>query len=46
VRRWKVERFFASLNNFRRLVTRYERHSHNYLGFLELACAVILTRSL
>jgi transposase len=46
VRRWKVERFFAWLNNFRRLVTRYERRAQNYLGFLELACVVILTRSL
>jgi len=45
-RRWKVERFFAWLGNFRRLVVRWERHSANYLGFLELACALILLRSL
>jgi len=41
-RRWKVERFFAWLNNFRRLVTRWERQAENYLGFLHLACIVIL----
>jgi len=41
-RRWKVERFFAWLNNFRRLVTRWERTAENYLGFLHLACIVIL----
>lgn len=45
-RRWKVERFFAWLNNFRRLPVRYERHACNYLGFLQLACAVIMLRYL
>ena len=46
VRRWKVERLFAWLNNFRRLVTRWEFHAENYLGFLRLACLVILLRHL
>jgi transposase len=45
-RRWKVERFFAWLGNFRRLVTRYERHADNYRALLELACAIIMLRSL
>ncbi len=45
-RRWKVERFFAWLGNFRRLVVRWERHASNYLGFLNLACSVILLRHL
>ena len=45
-RRWKVERLFAWLFNFRRLVTRYEYHADNYEGFLHLACAVILLRHL
>lgn len=45
-RRWKVERFFAWLGNFRRLTVRYERHAENYLGFLQLACALILLRHL
>ena len=43
-RRWKVERLFAWLHNFRRLVTRYERHAQNFLGFLKLGCIVILLR--
>ncbi len=45
-RRWKVERLFAWLYNFRRLVVRYEYHAENYLGFLHLACAMILLRYL
>ena len=45
-RRWKVERFFAWLQNFRRLVVRYERHPDNFLGMLHLACCLILMRGL
>jgi transposase len=41
-RRWKVERRFAWLQNFRRLVVRYERHADNFLAFLLLACSIIL----
>jgi transposase len=44
-RRWKVERFFAWLNNFRRLTIRWEFHAANFLGFLRLACTLILLRS-
>jgi transposase len=36
-RRWKIERLFAWLQNFRRLVVRYERHAENFLGMLTLA---------
>ena len=43
-RRWKVERLFAWLGNFRRLVVRYERHALNYLGFVQLGCILILLR--
>lgn len=43
-RRWKIERLFAWLQNFRRLVTRYERHVENFLAFVHLACIVILSR--
>lgn len=46
VRRWKVERLFAWLQNFRRLVTRYERHAANFLSFLQLGCILILLRRL
>jgi len=45
-RRWKVERLFAWLQNSRRLVTRYERRAANFMGFLHLACAIILLRHL
>jgi len=37
-RRWKVERLFAWMHNFRRLVTRWEYHIENFLGFVHLAC--------
>jgi len=43
-RRWKAGRLFAWLQNFRRLVVRYERHADNFLAFLLLACSVILFR--
>lgn len=43
-RRWRVERLFAWLKNFRRLVTRWEYKSDNYLGLLYLGCIVILLR--
>lgn len=43
-RRWKVERFFAWLMRFRRVVTRWECKAANYLGFVQLACLVILLR--
>lgn len=45
-RRWLIERIFAWFNNFRRLVTRYERKPANFLAFLQLACATILLRHL
>ncbi len=45
-RRWKVERLFAWLFNFRRLVVRYEYHAENFQGFIYLAAAVILLRHL
>jgi transposase len=43
-RRWKVERMFAWLHNYRRVVTRWERHAENYLGFVQLGCLCILLR--
>jgi len=46
VRRWKIERLFAWLFNFRRLVVRYEYHAENFQGFLQLAAAIILLRHL
>jgi transposase len=43
-RRWKIERLFAWLQNFRRLVVRHEYHAENFLGFVHLACIMILLR--
>jgi transposase len=45
-RRWKVERLFAWMHNFRRLVTRWEYHIENFLGFVHLACLQILLKHL
>jgi transposase len=46
VRRWKIERMFAWLFNFRRLVVRYEYHAENFQGFVHLGAAIILLRYL
>ena len=43
-RRWKVERLFAWLQNFRRILVRHEYHAENYLGFVQLGCTIILLR--
>lgn len=43
-RRWKVERLFAWLFCWRRLVIRYEHHAENFLGLVQLACILILLR--
>lgn len=43
-RRWKIERLFAYLGSFRRLVVRYERSAQNFLGFVQLGCIKLLLR--
>ena len=45
-RRWKIERLFAWFHNYRRIVTRWERHADNFLGMIHLASAMILLRHL
>ena len=45
-RRGKVERTFAWLGNFRRLVVRYERALKMYRAFFHVACLVITLRQL
>ncbi len=40
-RRWKVERFFAHLQNFRRMVVRYEFKPANFLGFVLLTAIIM-----
>jgi hypothetical protein len=44
--RWKIERLFAWIQNYRRLVTRYEYYLETFTGMLHLACAFILLRHL
>jgi transposase len=41
-----VERLFAWMHNFRRLVTRWEYHIENFLGFVQLACLQMMLRHL
>lgn len=43
-RRGKVERLFAWLQNFRRILVHFERIVENYLGFVQLGCLIILLR--
>lgn len=43
-RRWKVERTIAWLQSFRRVRTRDEVKSLNFLGMVQLACIIILLR--
>lgn len=45
-KRWKVERLFAWLHWFRRLVNRYEYHIENFLGMVHLACLKLLLKYL
>jgi len=42
--RWIVERTFAWLGHFRRLVMRYERLVATYSAFFHLACAMLTLR--
>ena len=44
LRHWKVERLVAWLQNYRRILTRFEYHPANYLGFVLLGCILILLR--
>ena len=43
--RWKIERLFAWLQNFRRIQTRHEHILENYLAFVLLGCMIIFLRS-
>ena len=43
-RRWPVERFFAWIQWQRRLLVRWEFYPKNFLGFVQLACLIILFR--
>jgi transposase len=41
-----IERLFAWLGNFRRLVVRYERKARMYQAFVHVACVLIALRQL
>jgi len=45
-RRWVVERTFAWLSKCRALLIRYEKTANNYLGLIQLACALLWYRRL
>ena len=45
-KRWKIERTFAWLGNFRRLVVRYDRSLLMYNAFFHVACLIIALRHL
>ena len=41
-KRWRVERLFAWIQNYRRCVTRYEYYEENFLAFVRWACIILL----
>lgn len=43
-RRWVVERTIAWLNRCRAILIRYEKYAWNYLGLIQLACALLWYR--
>jgi transposase len=43
-RRWIVERFFSWIQWQRRILIRWEYYSRNFLGFVQLASAIILLK--
>ena len=44
-RRWKIERLFAWLQNFRRIQVRHDPSLNNYLAFVLLGCIIIFLRN-
>ena len=44
-RRWKVERFFAWLYNYRRCIVRHENKAQNFKAIVLLACTMIFLKS-
>jgi putative transposase len=45
-RRWVVERTFAWLSKCRGILVRYEKKDDNYLGLIQMACALLWFRRL
>jgi len=45
-RRWKIERTMAWIQNYRRLVVRYDRKIEMFNAFLQLGCTIIAINKL
>jgi transposase len=45
-KRWVVERTNSWHNRFRKLFTRYEKKTENYLGLVQLSCSIIIYRKI
>lgn len=45
-RRWKIERLFAWLNTFKRIMARWDRFHEHFTAFVHLAFSMILLRRL
>jgi hypothetical protein len=45
-KRWVVERTNSWHNRFRKLFTRYEKKSENYLGLVQFSCCIIIYRKI
>jgi transposase len=43
-RRWKIERLFAWLNKYKRVITRWDRCHERFTAFVHLAFSMILLR--
>ena len=44
--RWKIERAFAWLQNYRRVTVRWDWYLKHYIAWVTLACVAILMRQL
>lgn len=42
--RWVVERTHSWINDFRKLKTRWEKKSKNFIGLIQIACSIITFR--
>ena len=45
-KRSAVERFFSWIEAFKKIVPRYERYEHSFMGLIHLACSVMIARIL
>ncbi|WP_343241688.1 IS5 family transposase [Methanoculleus sp. UBA312] len=42
--RWAIERFYSWIEAFKKIVPRYERYEHSFLGLIHRACASMIWR--